>query len=90
MKSDENSRNTAAYYLERAVECERLTGAAMTAENREILLRLAARWRAFAAERTEPPENLQVRRCPMRRLKQYAPKSTITDGWRGLSRNAFC
>jgi hypothetical protein len=56
MKSDENSPNTAAYCMERAAECERLAEAAMTAENREILLRLAARWRAFAAERKEPPD----------------------------------
>jgi hypothetical protein len=42
--------------MERAAECERLAEAAMTAENREILLRLAARWRAFAAERKEPPD----------------------------------
>jgi hypothetical protein len=55
MKSDGNSPKTAEYYLERAAECERLADAAMTAENREILLRLAARWRAFAAEQKGPP-----------------------------------
>jgi hypothetical protein len=54
MKSGDNSSKTTEYYLERAVECERLAGAAMTEENREILLRLVARWRAFASERDSP------------------------------------
>jgi hypothetical protein len=54
MKSDENSAKTAEYYLERVAECERLADAAMTEENRKILLRLAARWRAFAAEGKGP------------------------------------
>jgi hypothetical protein len=56
MEFDENSTKTTGYYLERAVECERLADAAMTEENREILLKLAARWRAFAAERKGPPD----------------------------------
>jgi hypothetical protein len=58
MKSDENSPKTAEYYLERAIECERLANAATSDENRRILLELAARWRAFAAERQgpQPPE----------------------------------
>jgi hypothetical protein len=47
-------RKMAKYYLERAAERERLAGAAMTEENREILLRLVARWRAFASERDSP------------------------------------
>jgi len=54
MKSGDNSSKTTEYYLERAVECERLAGAAMTEENREILLRLVVRWRAFASERDSP------------------------------------
>jgi hypothetical protein len=56
MEFDENSTETTGYYLERAGECERLADAAMTEENREILLRLAARWRAFAAERRGRPD----------------------------------
>lgn len=57
MKTGDISAHTAAYYLERAVECERLAGEAITEENREILHRLAARWRAFAIEKTDsPPE----------------------------------
>jgi hypothetical protein len=44
------SARTRANYLERAVECERLADGAMTEENRNILLDLAARWRSFANE----------------------------------------
>ena len=55
MRSGEISPRTADYYLERATECERLAGEAMTDENREILLRLAARWRAFADARNRSP-----------------------------------
>jgi hypothetical protein len=55
MKSDESSPKSADYYLERAAECERLADAAVTEENREILRRLAARWRAFAAEQEGSP-----------------------------------
>jgi hypothetical protein len=50
-----NSPKSSDHYLERAAECERLAHAAVTEENREILRRLAARWRAFAAERQGPP-----------------------------------
>jgi hypothetical protein len=55
MKISNNSALTAAYYLERATECERLAQEAVTEENREILLKLAARWCGFAAEKTEGP-----------------------------------
>jgi hypothetical protein len=55
MKTSNNSVPTAAYYLERATECERLAREAVTEENREILRKLAARWRGFAAEKTENP-----------------------------------
>lgn len=57
MKLSINSPKTAEFYLERAVECERLANEAIAKENREILLRLAARWRAFAAERQAPPRD---------------------------------
>jgi hypothetical protein len=55
MKTRENASQSAAYCLERAAECERLADAAVTEENREILRRLAARWRAFAAEQEGSP-----------------------------------
>jgi hypothetical protein len=54
MKSDESSPKSADYYLERAAECERLASVAITDENREILLKLAARWRALAAQGGPP------------------------------------
>jgi hypothetical protein len=50
-----NSPKSADYYLERAAECERLASVAVTEENREILLKLAARWRVLAAEQNRPP-----------------------------------
>jgi uncharacterized protein YeaC (DUF1315 family) len=43
-------RNTVEYYLERAVECTRLAGAALSAETRETMLYMAMRWQALAAE----------------------------------------
>jgi hypothetical protein len=49
-----NPLHSRADYLERAAECERLAEAAVTEENRKILLDLAARWRSFA-ERSEQP-----------------------------------
>jgi hypothetical protein len=51
-----NPPRSRAYYLERAAECERLAEAAMTDDNRKILLDLAARWRAFAAQSEQPPD----------------------------------
>jgi hypothetical protein len=52
-----NSPKSADYYLERAAECERLADAAVTEENREILRRLAAQWRAFATgQEGSPPD----------------------------------
>ena len=51
-----NPPRTRAYYLERAAECERLAEAAMTDENRNILLDLAARWRSFAEKSEQPPD----------------------------------
>jgi hypothetical protein len=57
MRTGNNSSNSADYYLERATECERLARDAMIQENRRILLELAARWRALAAnERGSPPD----------------------------------
>jgi hypothetical protein len=54
MQSDDSMPRTPAYYLERATECERLANEAVTQENRSILLELATRWRALAAEGTSP------------------------------------
>jgi hypothetical protein len=54
MKSGDSAPRTPAYYLERAIECERLADEAVAQENRLILLELAARWRALAAEGTSP------------------------------------
>lgn len=54
MQSD-NIPHTNAYYLERAVECERLANAAIIEVNRKILLDLAARWRSLAEGSDEPP-----------------------------------
>jgi hypothetical protein len=51
-----NPLRTRAYYLERAAECERLAEAALTDENRNILLDLAARWRSFAEKSEQPPD----------------------------------
>jgi|SRR6516225_2681637 len=61
------SQHTPQYYLERAVECERLADKATTAETRETMLYLAMRWRTLAEEHTSKqtssngfsePENL--------------------------------
>jgi hypothetical protein len=54
MQSGDNLPRTPAYYLERAAECERLADEAVTQENKSILLELATRWRALAAEGTSP------------------------------------
>lgn len=57
MNSGSYPRKTTEYYLERVAECERLAREAATEENRQILLRLATRWRALAAEQDgSPPE----------------------------------
>ena len=50
-------RRTSTYYLQRAETCERLAPKATTEENRQILLKQAARWRARAAEERSPPDN---------------------------------
>jgi hypothetical protein len=48
--------HTRAYYLERAAECERLAGAAISEDSRKIFQGLAARWRSLAdEEKDEPP-----------------------------------
>jgi hypothetical protein len=56
MASNDESIRSVEYYLERAAECERLAAAAMTEDNREIFLRLAARWRRAAEERSPPDD----------------------------------
>jgi hypothetical protein len=56
MPPKSNTPRSRAYYLERAAECERLAGTAMTDENRKILLDLAARWRSFAEQSEQPPD----------------------------------
>jgi uncharacterized protein YeaC (DUF1315 family) len=43
-------RKTPEYYLERAVECERLADSALSAETRETMLYMAMPWQALAAE----------------------------------------
>jgi hypothetical protein len=55
MKTGANSPHISKYYLERAEACERLAGEAATEEKQQILLELAARWRALAAEDGSPP-----------------------------------
>ena len=42
--------NTASGYLELAEKCEREAATARSAENRDILLTVAAQWRKLAAE----------------------------------------
>ena len=55
LKSVTNHLQSTDYFLERAVECERLAGEVMTEENCEILRQLAARWRVLAAEADRAP-----------------------------------
>jgi hypothetical protein len=47
MKAGDNPPHTNSYYLERAADCERLADQALTEENRQIFLMLAARWRGL-------------------------------------------
>jgi hypothetical protein len=47
---DEKSPHTSEYFLARAVQCEELATQTAFAENNAILLGLAKRWRALAAE----------------------------------------
>jgi hypothetical protein len=49
-RSEATPRHTLEYYLERAVECTRLAGSALSAETRETMLYLAMRWQALATE----------------------------------------
>jgi hypothetical protein len=56
MRSNSTPPRSRADYLERAAECERLAEAATTAENRKILLDLAARWRSLAERSEQPPD----------------------------------
>jgi hypothetical protein len=56
MRSKPVPRRSRAYCLERAAECERLADATMIADNRKILLDLAAQWRSLAEESERSPD----------------------------------
>lgn len=56
MKNSNGSHHTTDY-SERAAQCDRLAGEAVTEENRQIFLMLATRWRRLAAEdEVSPPD----------------------------------
>jgi hypothetical protein len=58
VKLGDSLPHTTAFYQERAADCERLAGEAVTEELRQIYLMLAARWRALAPTNDgSPPDH---------------------------------